>query len=170
VITVGCGLAWNCPGVCGGIGVALSGRIADAIAKGDRRRLLLFMATTNVLSLTFSMTAIASRSTTIALIGLAAYAFVSIAHLGPSFAVVLNITPIRYRGLVIALLQVCANFLGAGFGPFVTGRLSQTYGGAHSLSHAMLTVAPVLVITITLALIAARLVGRTSDALSAAPS
>jgi predicted MFS family arabinose efflux permease len=143
-----------CSGVCGGVGVAISGRLADAFAKGDQQKLLLFMATTMTLAFLFAMVGITASSTAVALVGLAGYAVMGIAHLGPGFAVLLNATPNRSRGAVIATLQVSANFIGAGLGPWITGSLSDHFAGSRSLSNALAFVVPLLLIAVLLTLVA----------------
>jgi predicted MFS family arabinose efflux permease len=147
----------------GGIGVACSGRIADWVSKGEARGLLLFTATTLSLTLVSSLVAVASPVTPVAMAALCAFGFFSLAHLGPSFAVLLNTTPNRDRGVVVAALQISANFLGAGLGPWAAGGLSDHFGGPNALSQALLVVMPTLAISVALFLAAWRM-ARTQQA------
>ena len=145
-------------GVCGGIGVALSGRIADGFTKGRTRGLLLFISITLTLTLVFAVAAVASPVTWVAIAALCAFGVFHLAHLGPSFSVLLNTTPNRDRGVVVAALQVSANFLGGGLGPWATGGLSDHFNGPNALSHALLVVLPALLVAVGLFLAASRLV------------
>jgi cyanate permease len=57
---------------------------------------------------------------------------------------------------MIAALQISTVFIGAGLGPWAAGLLSDAYGGPHSLSQALMTTAPILLVAIGLYLMAAR--------------
>ncbi|WP_294193415.1 MFS transporter [uncultured Sphingomonas sp.] len=66
------------------------------------------------------------------------------AYLGPSFALIQHLAPIKLRSVWAALTLLVINLVGLGLGPFLVGRLSDamqpTYG-AQSLRWAMLCVA-----------------------------
>ena len=66
------------------------------------------------------------------------------AYLGPSFALVQHLAPLRLRALWAAIALFVNNLIGMGVGPLMVGRLSDwlrpTYG-ADSLRYAMLCVA-----------------------------
>ena len=66
------------------------------------------------------------------------------AYLGPSFALIQHLAPIKLRSVWAALTLLVINLVGLGLGPFLVGRLSDslrpTYG-AESLRWAMLCVA-----------------------------
>lgn len=66
------------------------------------------------------------------------------AYLGPSFAMIQHLAPVRLRSTWAALSLLAINLIGLGLGPFLVGQLSDwlkpTYG-AESLRYAMLAVA-----------------------------
>lgn len=66
------------------------------------------------------------------------------AYLGPSFALVQHLAPLRLRALWAAIALFVNNLIGMGLGPLLVGRISDalrpTYG-AESLRYAMLAVA-----------------------------
>ncbi|WP_019517001.1 spinster family MFS transporter [Sphingomonas sp. Mn802worker] len=66
------------------------------------------------------------------------------AYLGPSFALIQHLAPIRLRSVWAALTLLVINLVGLGLGPFLVGRVSDMLApayGAQSLRWAMLSVA-----------------------------
>ena len=65
-------------------------------------------------------------------------------YLGPTFALIQHLAPLKLRAMWAAVTLLVINLVGLGLGPFLVGRLSDwlrpTYG-AESLRYAMLTVA-----------------------------
>ena len=61
------------------------------------------------------------------------------ACLGPVYGLVMTIAQPAVRGRVLATIQVLANLLGYGGGPFLVGLLSDAYGGVHGLRDALAT-------------------------------
>jgi predicted MFS family arabinose efflux permease len=142
----------------GGLGVVLIGGMADWFARGRSTRLMLFVSI--VVGMTFLNAAVAltSRDTHVALAALCGFGLFHLGHIGPGLATLINATPNRNRGVVIAAMQISGNFIGAGIGPWIVGALSDTLGGPHALSRALLMVLPLLFIPIGLFLIARRIV------------
>jgi predicted MFS family arabinose efflux permease len=153
-----------CVGVTGGVGVAGGGRLADFFSKGDSRRALVFAANVLLLSFAAVLFFVLAPSRPIVLAGLVVYGALHLAQLGPCFGVVLNATPLRMRGVVVAILQIAANFIGGGFGPLLVGLLSDAYGGTHSLKLALLTCSPEYLIAAVILLLAVRRLPRVAAA------
>lgn len=131
-----------CLGIIPAVGLAVFGPLSDRLSAGSPRRLLIFSATTVLLSCVTLFFCIQSGSIAAALVGMAAYGAVSLAFLGPSFSVVLNQLEPYYRGVTVALLQVCVSFLGAGTGPLVVGALSDLHHAPGGLRWALLMTSP----------------------------
>lgn len=67
-------------------------------------------------------------------------------YLGPSFALIQGLAPIRLRAMWAAITLLVINLIGLGLGPAVTGALSDFYRphlGAESLRYALLTMAAI---------------------------
>ena len=61
---------------------------------------------------------------------------------GPLFATIQTLVPERMRAMSIAMVYLCANFIGMGLGPLAAGALSdafQPWAGNESLRYALLT-------------------------------
>jgi MFS family permease len=124
-------------GLFGCVGTALSGRLADAIARGRSGMLLAFSASALALTLIAALLATLSPWALLVLVALAVYGLTSQAYIGPCMALLLDGTPNRSRGLVVGLVLVTSNFVGAGLGPWATGAISDHLGGRHALSNAV---------------------------------
>jgi predicted MFS family arabinose efflux permease len=154
-------------GLFGILGVGLSGRAADAFAKGRSGALLLFSAGTLTTALACAVFAVITRSTPLAIAALCGFGLFNMAHVGPMMAVLLNTVPNRDRGVLVATLQVVANFVGTGLAPWIAGLLSDHYTGPHALSHAVLTVLPAELAAMALCLAGWRILSRrTAEAAS----
>jgi predicted MFS family arabinose efflux permease len=151
-------------GLFGVLGVGLSGRAADAFAKGRSGRLMLFSSMTLATSLVCAVLAVTTRSAPLAIAGFCGFGLFNMAHVGPMMAVLLNTVPNRDRGVLVATLQVAANFVGTGMGPWIGGLLSDAYSGPHALSHAVLTVLPVELVAMALCLAGWRVLSRRAAA------
>jgi predicted MFS family arabinose efflux permease len=147
-------------GVFSALGVGLSGRVADWFSKGHTQGLMLFSAGTLTATLVCAACALTAATPTLAVAWLCGFGLLHLAHIGPMLAGVLNTVPNRDRGVLVASLQVGANFLGTGMGPWIAGLLSDRYTGPHALSHAVLTVLPAELAAAGLCLIAWRVLKR----------
>jgi predicted MFS family arabinose efflux permease len=147
-------------GLFAALGVGLSGRAADAFARGRSGRLMLFSAGTLTTALVCGVVAVTTRSTPLAIAALCGFGLFNLAHVGPMMAVLLNTVPNRDRGVLVASLQVGANLFGTGMGPWIAGMLSDAYTGPHALSLAVLTVLPAELVAVALCVIAWRVLSR----------
>jgi MFS family permease len=126
-------------GICGGLGLIFTGTLTDRIAKGDPNRMLVMCGVIALLTMLLAACALLAPTVALTVVAISAYSLVCYSFLGISYGALLNLTPAGFRGTVIAIEMVMANLFGYGGGPFVVGVLSDSYGGAHSLKWAMLT-------------------------------
>lgn len=143
-------------GICGGIGLVFTGTLTDRLAKGDPDRMLKLCGIIALITMVLAAIALISTTVALTIVAIAAYSLVCYSFLGISYGALLNLTPTRIRGTVIAIEMVAANLFGYGGGPFVVGILSDLYGGAHSLRYAMLTLNLLYLVGALCFLIAAR--------------
>ena len=130
--------------IIGSASALLGGALADRAAK--RHGLWAqswVVAVFKIIAFPFAVTFYFLDSTTLAL---ASY-FISLlfagAYLGPTFALIQHLAPLRLRAVWAALTLLVINLLGLGLGPFLVGRLSdalQPTAGEDSLRYAMVTV------------------------------
>jgi predicted MFS family arabinose efflux permease len=125
-------------GVISGLGMAATGPLADRVSGGDTRRALRFAAWTMLASTVTAAVFICAPDKTIAIAGLAACGLVCRSYLGPMISAVLNTAAPNRRALTVSVLNICTTCIGAGFGPLLTGALSDAFGGPHSLQPALL--------------------------------
>ena len=114
------------------IGTLFGGLISDLIGKWDKRGYAWVPASGLLIATPVFVYAL-MRPTwveffTVMLIG----AIGQQLYLGPTFGVVNNSMEPRMRATAIAFMSVCLNLFGLGFGPTLTGLLSDKFGGALS--------------------------------------
>lgn len=126
-------------GICGGIGLIFTGRLADSYARGEPARMLFLCGAIALVTMALALAALLAPTTTLTIVAISLYSLLCYSFLGISYGALLNLTPTSIRGTVIAVEMVMANLLGYGGGPYVVGLLSDAYGGDHSLKWAMVT-------------------------------
>jgi MFS family permease len=125
----------------GALGAALGGTLADRLGGSRSPRVARMLATAVAVSTGAAVIGLNTASAAL-LIGcfalqLAAY----VTTIGPSYAAVVGLMPVRTRGLSAALMQVSANVLGFGVGATLLGKLSDLLRpeyGLESLRYTML--------------------------------
>jgi MFS family permease len=135
------GLGYALAGLVGGlivgaptlIGAVGGGFVSDAFGARDKRAYAWIPAAGLFFCSPICMFAL-TRSTwqsflTVMLIGAIGQQF----YLAPTFAVVNNAMDARMRATAIAFMSVCLNLIGLGFGPTLTGLLSDNF--ARALAH-----------------------------------
>lgn len=133
-----------CVAIVGTFSGIVSGRIADRLAKA--RGLYMqpwLVAVTKTLAFPCAIVFYLTSDLTIGFtFSLLVYLFSS-SYLGPTFALIQGQAPVQMRALWAAITLLIINFFGYGFGPSLTGFLSDYYRprfGTESLRYAMLTV------------------------------
>lgn len=123
--------------VASAIGGAVLGKLADRIAGGDTRRLLLVPIAGAFACVPLGIGLAYAPSLPLAFVFLFLTAFATSAYLGPCYSVVMTIVPTGMRGLTGAALQMIINLFGSGIGPLLTGVLSDLFGGPRSIQPAL---------------------------------
>lgn len=130
--------------IVGTVSGIVSGRIADRLAKsrGLYAQPWLIVVTKSIAFPCAVAFYLASDFGTGITFSLLVYLFSS-SYLGPTFALIQGQAPVQMRALWAAITLLIINFFGYGFGPSLTGFLSDLYRptfGEESLRYAMLTV------------------------------
>lgn len=130
--------------IVGTVSGIVSGRIADRLAKtrGLYAQPWLIVVTKSIAFPCALVFYLAGDPVTGITFSLLVYLFSS-SYLGPTFALIQGQAPVQMRALWAAITLLIINFFGYGFGPSLTGFLSDLYRprfGTESLRYAMLTV------------------------------
>jgi hypothetical protein len=128
-------------GVVGGIGTLASGRIADVLARRDLRWTPWVVAMAKVLTVPFSIWFFATADFHQALLIYLVPAFFGGFYLGPGFAMVQSLMPLRMRAVAAAISLFVGNLVGLGLGPQGVGLLSDLLAprfGIESLRYALM--------------------------------
>jgi predicted MFS family arabinose efflux permease len=137
-------LAWAglvigvCIAVFGGAGSLLGGWLGDRLyAAGGVRYLpigpMATSAATAVCVILFALT----DNLYISIAAFAAFEVFSRMYSAPSYAFIVSTVDPRMRGIAVSTLQVSANLIGYGFGPFVVGLVSDAIGGPDSIRYGL---------------------------------
>jgi MFS family permease len=133
-------------GVSGLLGTYLGGVLASRYAARDERLQLRAMAIINVLFNGVLWSGIyLTHDYRIALALTALGACGGALIFGPLFATIQTVVPARMRAMAIAIVLLCANLIGMGFGPVAVGVLSDALRpllGEESLRYALLALCP----------------------------
>ena len=130
-------------GVAGACGTYAAGRLADAAARGDARRMGTFTAACQLALTAAWLPPLLVDDARIAVSLLLLPALVTGAFVGPTLALVQDRVDARARAFSAGLLLFVVNLVGASAGPLAIGMLSDAMApslGASSLSRAMLVV------------------------------
>jgi MFS family permease len=141
--TIGTWLAFTY-GMGGLIGSCLGGELASRYAACNERGQLRAIAFAAAISGMLSMLAYLSHHPHLAfgLIGLSILGL-TLGN-GPVYGTLQTLVPQEMRAMSIAVIYLCANFIGMGLGPLITGSLSDFVGrwaGQESLRYTLLTLA-----------------------------
>ena len=131
-------------GVIGGIGTLASGRLADLLARRDLRWTPWIVAIAKVITVPFSIWFFATEDFRQALLIYLVPAFFSGFYLGPGFAMVQSLMPLRMRAVAAAISLFVGNLVGLGLGPQGVGLLSDLLAprfGIESLRYALMAFA-----------------------------
>jgi predicted MFS family arabinose efflux permease len=130
-------------GIGGGLGAMLGGVITAKAAVRDPRAFLTLPALTMVIFAVTLGLAVWTSSLTIVYAGVFVAAFTQFYLMGPFFAVVQRLAPLRGRAVATAFFFFILSIWGIGLGPLYVGRvndiLSSAFGQAEGLRMALLT-------------------------------
>jgi predicted MFS family arabinose efflux permease len=131
-------------GFCGFLGTMLAGRLADRLGKKDRRWGMYVSAIGPLLAVPAFPLFYLSGNMTLTVFGAVIPSLINTAFMGPCFAAVQGLSPLRMRAKAQAIFLFLVNMVGLGCGPQWVGLASdwmQPRFGADSLRYAMLTTA-----------------------------
>ncbi len=108
-------------GIVGGLGAYIGGILADRLAAKDQAWNAWIVGIAKVLAIPFIVSFYLIDSTFWALVVYMPAAFLGAFYLGPSFAMIQSLTPLRSRALASAIMLFVLNLVGLGFGPQLIG-------------------------------------------------
>lgn len=123
-------------GVFGGAGAFLAGASVDWLNRRrgfSLRRSAYFAASTAAIAGITGIVTVLAESAMLMLVFMMIFSLVQPAHNGVINSMLLTLADAGLRGFTVALVQVLANLLGWGFGPYIVGLVSSSVGGSNSL-------------------------------------
>ena len=154
-------------GLGGGLGAMAGGAITARAAKRDPRAFLSLPALTMVVFAVALLIAVWTSSLVIVYTALFVAAFTQFYLMGPFFAVVQRLAPLRGRAVATAYFFFILSFIGLGIGPWYVGRMndffSATYGEAEGLRLALMTLPAISLVAAAIAWFGRGAVTRDAD-------
>lgn len=161
------GLVFGLLGFCG----ALSGGfIADWLGGRFEQRKLLAPAIAAAIVFPVMLVFLLADTLWLVIAALGIIAFMANTQLGPVWAVMQSISPVRMRATAAACFQLLLNLVGLGLGPFLVGYFSDRLSGSHgaeSIRYAMLLLPLAALGSSALLLLASRSVPKDIESASA---
>lgn len=108
-------------GIIGGLGAYIGGMLADKLAARRQAWNAWIVGLAKILAIPFIVSFYLIDSTFWALVVYMPAAFLGAFYLGPSFAMIQSLTPLRSRALASAIMLFVLNLVGLGFGPQLIG-------------------------------------------------
>ncbi|WP_373186143.1 spinster family MFS transporter [Halopseudomonas sp.] len=108
-------------GIVGGLGAYIGGILADKLAARRQAWNAWIVGLAKILAIPFIVSFYLIDSTFWALVVYMPAAFLGAFYLGPSFAMIQSLTPLRSRALASAIMLFVLNLVGLGFGPQLIG-------------------------------------------------
>lgn len=131
-------------GIVGGLGVWVGGMLADRLTAINQSWNAWIVGLAKMLAIPFIIAFYTIDSTFWALTAYIPAVFLGAFYLGPSFAMIQSLTPLRSRALASAVMLLILNLFGLGFGPQLIGLASDLMGssfGMDSLRYALMAAA-----------------------------
>ena len=128
----------------GGIGAWGGGILADRLAAKNQSWNAWIVGLAKVCAIPFVIAFYTIDNTYLALAAYIPAVFLGAFYLGPSFAMIQSLTPLRSRALASAVMLLILNLFGLGFGPQLIGLASDLMGSAYgmeSLRYALIAAA-----------------------------
>ena len=136
------GLALGCIiGVAGCLGTFIGGRLADRLGSGDVRWYMRLPAIQSLLCVPFVAGFVLLPTPEASLLSFIPFYALGAMYLGPMFAVIQGLAPLRMRTLASAMLLFVVNMVGLGLGPLAIGLLNDHVffaHGAEAIRYSML--------------------------------
>lgn len=118
-------------GVAGCLGAFIGGRLADRFGARDARWYMRLPAIQSLLCVPFAAGFVLMPTPEGALLSFGPFYALGAMYLGPMFAVVQGLAPLRMRTLASAILLFVVNMVGLGLGPLAIGLLNDHVFAAH---------------------------------------
>ena len=128
-------------GIIGGLGAWIGGMLADKLAARDASWNAWIVGLAKLLTIPFIIAFYMIDSTFWALLAYCPAVFLGAFYLGPSFAMIQSLTPLRSRALASAIMLLVLNLVGLGLGPQLIGIVSDLVSGpfgSDSLRYALI--------------------------------
>jgi predicted MFS family arabinose efflux permease len=134
----------------GALGLAAAGLFTHRIRDHDPRYGLYFTMAVALISVAGTSLFLLAPDCPLSLAGLIILGSLGYTYIGASLAIVINVSPERERGSVLAILQIFTNLFGYGVGTMLVGVFSDFYGGPSSLRWAIFSLMPLYGVAILL--------------------
>jgi MFS family permease len=134
-------------GIAGGLGFAGGGYVADRIGRKRTRAAFNAITASLLLAWIFNFPVFFAANGPTSLAFFAIPAVLSNVYLATTFAQTQSLVPLRMRAVASAIILFVINSIGLGFGPLLTGALSDYLAadfGSESMRYSLLTVAAVI--------------------------
>lgn len=161
-------------GIGGGLGAMLGGLITARAAARDARAFLSLPALSMLLFAAALLLAVWTRSMWVLYAAIAVAAFAQFYLMGPFFAVVQRLAPLRGRAVATAFFFFILATVGIGIGPLYVGAMNDlfrgAYGDAEGLRLALMTLPAISLIAGAIAFFGRHAVVRDVERLGASPA
>lgn len=144
-------------GLCGIFSPLVYGALADRLSRINRLWSLRLGAIGAILSLAFTQLQMFTPSVVVAIGAFILADFSRAGYTPPLYAVLMTETPARIRSSVMSIVQLITNLTGFGLGPYLTGMLSEHFGGGVGIKYALASVSVLFVVAAFLLLLSGRL-------------
>lgn len=124
-------------GVIGPLGQLAGGWIGDRLAASHAGSQFYFVAASGCVGTLVAIAGVLTANDILAIAGLFGGAFAMASFIGPSYAMLMSLSPPGPRGAILAIMTVSGNLAAYGGGPVLVGLISDRIGGLHSLSRAL---------------------------------
>lgn len=138
--------SWLAPimGLGGGAGALLGGRLVDSLSRRDERWYMWLPGGAAIVAAPFTLLIFLLEDPRAMLLCLALPVFLFAIHLGPMASAIQGFSPVRMRGVAVAVSLFITNILSLGLGPQIVGIVSDVLTprfGADALRYAIPSVA-----------------------------
>lgn len=116
-----------CAGLAGSLGVFAGGYLTDRLSRINPTRLMLVPAVATALFYPLAIAALNAHGLITTVVFLVPTYALTLAHTGPTWAVLQGIAPENMRAMAAAIMLLCVNLFGLGLGPQAVGIFSDIF-------------------------------------------
>jgi MFS family permease len=121
----------------GGVSLLIAIPLVEWLGRKHARYMMFYVGAAVTVAAAAALAVLFATNQSTVKSAIAVYGAVHLLYSGIAYAALLNLTPPSIRGTMVGCIQVCANFIGSGLGPWMTGLISDHIGGEHSLRWAL---------------------------------